>query len=391
MRHRHFRYSRRRFLSSAAAVAVLPAFFVSGCGMADQAHQSGQTGTNALAFQEPSASTPLSVEAARGRLRFGTAVHDNVIRPGSQSRSIIAAQCSSVTPEWSLKWNSLAPRPHTYNFAGADACSSFAASQGLAMRGHTLLWHLGTPAWAERLIADTREWEHVDNHIARVVSRYRSRVREWDVINEPISGRGDGDLRANQFLAAFGPDYLDWAFHSAARYADGADLFLNEYGLEYANPEDSRKRLALLRAVEGLRNRGAPITGVGLQAHLDLRKGNIYQNGVYGLVRDLTDMGLKVAVTELDVRESDTRMSLNRRDSLVADTVHRYLETVLQFPSVESVSTWGLSDAHSWLLYHDGGHPDNRGLPYDRQWRPKPMRATIASLLGQYRPDIVSP
>jgi GH35 family endo-1,4-beta-xylanase len=45
-----------------------------------------------------------------------------------------------------------------------------------------------------------------------------------------------------------------------------------------------------------------------------------------------------------------------------------------------------LSDGDSWLAYKTGGRADNRGLPYDRAWRRKPMRTAIeTALLGSRR------
>jgi endo-1,4-beta-xylanase len=257
------------------------------------------------------------------------------------------------------------------------------------MRGHTLLWHLGMPRWADALLAETREWSHVRGYFQAVMPRYADVIDEWDVVNEPIGAGSHADgLRGNQFLRAFGADYIDWAFWTARETAPRAQLYLNEYGLEYASAEEGRRRLALLKLAEGMLRRGVPLDGVGLQAHLDLRKGGIYADGVYGLLRDLSNLGLRVSITELDVRESDRRMPLKARDMAVADEVRRYLDIALDFPAVRSVSTWGLSDGDSWLAYKAGGRADNRGLPYDRDWRRKPMRTAIeTAFLGSRRSE----
>src|SRR5690606_19453365 len=85
---------------------------------------------------------------------------------------------------------------------------------------------------------------------------------------------------------------------------------------------------------------------------------------------------------------SDRRMPLKARDTAVADEVRRYLDIALDFPAVRSVSTWGLSDGDSWLAYKAGGRADNRGLPYDRDWRRKPMRTAIEpAFLGSRRSE----
>lgn len=368
---------RRRFLQVLAAASFEP--WLAACAGDDK--QAGEP------FEEEKETQPLAQAARASGREFGAAVNTTMLRSRSHGYRTALKECSSVTPEWSFKWDRMCPRPGRYDFDDADRIARFARSERKRMRGHTLLWHLGMPAWADALLAETREWGHVRSYFQAVMPRYADVIDEWDVVNEPIDPAGDGNgLRRNQFLRAFGPDYIDWAFWTARETAPGARLFLNEYGLEYASSEEGRRRLALLRLVEGLKKRGVPLHGVGLQAHLDLRKGRIYTDGVYGLLRDLSGFGLRIAITELDVREQDRKMALKARDAAVADEVRRYLDVVLDFAAVKSVSTWGLSDRDSWLAYKEGGRPDNRGLPYDREWRRKPMRTAIETAFRNGRP-----
>lgn len=333
--------------------------------------------------EEPEIRTLAQAAGANGR-KFGCAVNTQMLAYRSPGRHIALAQCDTVTAEWSFKWDRLSPARETYDFDEADAIANFARENGKRMRGHTLLWHLGLPGWANALIAESREWNHVRQYFNTVMPRYADVVDEWDVVNEPIDVVNGADgLRGNQFLSAFGPDYIEWAFWSARDAAPDSRLFINEYGLEYGSPEEGLRRLRLLRLLEHLVSRGVPIHGVGLQAHLDLRKGSVYTEGIYGLLRDISGMGLQVSITELDIRERDGRGSLQERDRAAADEVSRYLDAVLEFQAVRSVTTWGLSDGDSWLTYGKDGRPDNRGLPYDRRWQRKPMRTAIETSLHQ--------
>ncbi|RYE62133.1 MAG: hypothetical protein EOO82_00300, partial [Oxalobacteraceae bacterium] len=290
-------------------------------------------------------------------------------------RSSVERDCSMITREWAMKWDSLAPL-RTYNFGEMDQVAAFASRNGLGLRGHTLLWHKSVPRWAEAALASSNDWSLIEDHFGKVIGRYGSKVREWDVINEPIEpDHGGRGLRQNQFYKAFGPDYIERALISARSKTSRGRLLINEYGLEYSSSYEGQRRLALLRLLEQLRSRGVPIDAVGLQAHLDLRKGTVYRDGIYGLMRDIRDMGLKVVITELDVAEASTGMSVERRDMLVADETRRYLDIVMEFNNVLGVTTWGLSDSHSWLKTQRGA--GNRGLPYDREWRAKPMHDAI--------------
>lgn len=369
---------RRRFLKVLAAASVYP--LSSSCAV-------GDTENPGESKEEEETQSLASAAQTNGRL-FGSAVHSKMLRASDPGRQVTLLQCTSVTPEWSLKWDRLMPQPGSYDFGDADKIADFARSHGKRMRGHTLLWHLGMPNWANALLAETREWQHVRNFFGAVMPRYGDIVDEWDVINEPIDvGFREDGLRHNQFMQAFGPDYIDWAFWSAHEVQPHARLFLNDYGLEYALSDEGSRRVLLLRLIERLLSRGVPLHGVGLQAHLDLRKGKIYADGVYGLLRDVSDFGLQVSITELDVREDDGFKSIEERDTRVADEVRRYLDIVLDFTAVKSVTTWGLSDRDSWLTYSEGGRMDNRGLPYDRKWRRKQMRTAIAASLSHTQPS----
>lgn len=294
---------------------------------------------------------------------------------------MVSRDCSSITPEWAMKWDSLAPNSDHYSFGEMDRVADFARDNRLGLRGHTLLWHRSVPGWAAARIAETRQWQHVEDHFEKVLTRYRGQVKEWDVVNEPIEPNHGGlGLRGNQFLRAFGPDYIEWAFRSANKFAPNSRKLINEYGLEYELAYEEQRRAALLRLLERLKAKGVPIDGVGLQAHLDLGKGKLYRAGIQGLLRDIAGLGLDVVITELDVAEANTSLPVARRDSLVADETRRYLDIVLEFNNVIGVTTWGLSDSYSWLQTQNSRA--NRGLPYDADWQPKPMHEAIWTALA---------
>ena len=40
-----------------------------------------------------------------------------------------------------MKFGPIHPDPNTYNFGPADAIVAFAQAHGMAVRGHTLVWH----------------------------------------------------------------------------------------------------------------------------------------------------------------------------------------------------------------------------------------------------------
>jgi endo-1,4-beta-xylanase len=340
--------------------------------------------------------SPCLAATASNKGRFyGAAVRAGQIGPGGDLRDLTLGQCNFLTPEIAMIWHVMEPSRGEVSFVRMDAVADFARANRMKVLGHQLLWHLGAPAWAAQALAEEKDWRLIQRHFASVIPRYADTVQLWNVVNEPIDVgvRADG-LRSNAFLTAFGPDYIPRALEEARALAPDSDLMINEFSLEYDSPVERERRYAFLKLIEHLKYVGAPLDCIGLQAHLDLRKGRVSPQSINDFIRDVSAFGLDVMVTELDVKESAYADPVEIRDQLVADEVSRYLDVVLDHPAVVGVVTWGLSDRHSWLevekedyarfpgAWKTGVGPGlNRGLPYDSDLRPKPMRQAIARAL----------
>ncbi|MEP9400093.1 endo-1,4-beta-xylanase [Mesorhizobium sp. KR2-14] len=339
----------------------------------------------------------LKVLAEQGGLFFGAAVTAEALRLDSSFRSAVLNECSSVTPEISLKWGAVEPLHARLEMAAMDEIAEVARVNGLRVYGHALLWHGSVPQWAEAMLGDSPDWRYIRNYFSSVMPRYGDVVRYWDVVNEPLEpGHRDDGLRANAFLRAFGPVYIERAMREARLFAPDGKLMINEYGLEYDIPVEGDRRYLFLKLIEDLKSKSVPLDGIGLQAHLDLRKGKIFAKAIREFLREIEELGLVVVVTELDVKEADYAASLERRDGAVADETRRYLEVVLDSPAVRGISTWGLSDRYSWLRLtedelasytgtwnHEDGQGLNRGLPLDAILAPKRMYAAVARTLAR--------
>ncbi|WP_168990526.1 endo-1,4-beta-xylanase [Aureimonas flava] len=360
-------------------------------------------GALALALGQPArparaapADTSLREAAARSGRHFGTAMRAEFLAAEPDLGAATVAECSQLTPELSMKWEAIAFHNGEANYASADALVRFARENAMAVHGHTLLWHRSIPAWAADALSTDGDWGVVARHIAATVGRYRDTVASWDVVNEPIdTGRRMDGLREGVLLSAFGPDYIRRALEAAGEAAPAARLFLNDYGLDYEIPVEKDRRYLLLKLAERLRAAGVPLHGVGIQAHLDLAKGPFDERAFAGFLADLAALGLELRITELDVREQDYLAPAPLRDRLIADHVKRYLDVALDCPAVRGVTTWGLSSRHSWLEIEPAaldfywrvsagqgpGPGFNRGLPFDSDMRPTPMREAILAAL----------
>jgi endo-1,4-beta-xylanase len=257
--------------------------------------------------------------------------------------SLVAAEFDQVTPENEFKWRELEPAPGQFRFDRTDRLLSFAEQAGLELRGHTLIWGQqagnGIPDWVRNIGSSEKMRVEFERYITAVVGRYKGRIARWDVVNEPLDNPGTA-LDDNLFTQLLGPEYIDLAFRLAAQADPDAELWLNEVDAEL-RPERGD---ALVALVGELKARGVPVDGVGLQAHLTTGaappKGQITD-----LVRRLRALGVKVAITELDIPlVTDQEDPLGRQAAAFAQVAEECVRA-----GCEEITVWGVSDADTWL------------------------------------------
>lgn len=327
----------------------------------------------------------LNALAAPKGLFFGSALDDKQLTGDPAFLQRLGAECGMLVSEYSFKWETLQPEQGQFVFTRADALMDFAAANRMRVRGHTLIWHEGNPPWLEAALTPEGALAMMYGYIATVCGHFRGRLAHWDVVNEPLSPE-DGQpfgLRATPWLRALGPGYIDLAFRAAAK-ADPASLrLINEFGLDYAIDWQETRRTALLKLLEALLARGVPVQGVGLQAHLDAAEKRLDQRVLSRFVADIAAMGLKIVVTELDVRDDGLPADIGVRDRAVADHARAWLDAVLPNPAVLGLLTWGLSDRRSWLndRFPRKDHLPQRPLPLDTELRPTALFYAIAGAL----------
>ena len=295
------------------------------------------------------AADSLNAAAAKKGLAYGSAVNSTPLRQNPAYGRALARECGILVPENAMKLAYAWRTPGPIDFSFADETAAFADANGQRLRGHTLVWHEGLPAWVLPRIAREaegfmREW------IGAMAGRYRGRIEAWDVVNEicgPGDARADG-LRVTPWLAALGPRYVDLAFtllHEADPAAAGV---WNENDLELDADWIAPRRAMVLRTLEGMVRRGVPIRRLGLQGHL-YAKYPLDQDTLRRFLREVASLGLAIEVTELDVNDRDFPADLATRDRAVSDLARRFLDVLLDEPATLNVLTWDITNANTWL------------------------------------------
>jgi endo-1,4-beta-xylanase len=266
---------------------------------------------------------------------------------------------TSIGTDWSLV---------TWNFTAQDAQTRILFDMGQAANTYYLddvsvvdASSANPPAGDELIEAVTNA---MDEFITGTVTHYKGKVKAWDVVNEAMAD-GSSGLRtnANTTVAAgatdvfFWSQYLgrDWAL-KAFQFAEAADpdalLFINDYNLEINNA----KLDSLINYVNQLKAKGAKIDGIGTQMHIGI---NTSYAGIDNAFRKLAATGLKVRISELDVRANPTDKpnfnaainpnALSYQAVMYNYVVKSYLENV---PAAQrhGITFWGVSDEDSWIV-----------------------------------------
>ncbi|MEV5707295.1 endo-1,4-beta-xylanase [Actinoallomurus sp. NPDC052274] len=315
------------------------------------------------------ASTLDQLAKAKGRY-FGSATDNPELSNSAYTAILGGGEFGATTPGNSMKWDTTEPSRGSFNFSGGDTIVSFAKSHNMIVRGHNLVWHSQLPSWVSSLPSNQVQ-AAMENHITTEVTHYKGQLYAWDVVNEPFNE--DGTLRADAFYNAMGSGYIADALRTAHAADPNAKLYLNDYNIEGTGAKSD----GMYNLVKSLKQQGVPIDGVGFESHLAVQYGfpaNMQQN-----LQRFADLGVDVAVTELDVR-----MQLPADTTKVNTQAQYYTNVVkacLAVTRCVGITIWDYTDKYSWIPGTFSG--EGSALPWDENLNKKPqIYGAISTALG---------
>ena len=254
----------------------------------------------------------------------------------------------------SFKWSGIQPQHIAPDYTNFEHAVQWTQSVGWELRAHTLLWggndDHSMPAWVRELPTPEAITDTCKMRVIREVTRYRGIIKEYDVINEPLTGHAD-------WLRNTVGDSIIWNCFKWARSADpDAELYINDYNVEYNWGQAEEYRDLILQVKEN----GGPVTGVGVQAHFwDCCRPNVDE--LVSNLNIIAEAGLPIRLTEYDW---GTDLNENQQ---AADFI-KVLTIAFSHPSVNGMVCWGLSDAGAWR--------ENTGF-FDSAYHPKLAADTL--------------
>ncbi|WP_290568271.1 endo-1,4-beta-xylanase [Leeuwenhoekiella sp. UBA6783] len=340
-------------------------------------------------------------EALADKFLIGTALNARQIAGyHPEELAVVRENFNSIVAENCMKSERLVANQDVYDFTTSDKFVNFGIENNMVVHGHTLIWHSQTPKWFFKDSLDqeiTREEliQRMKNHIHTVVTRYKGKIKTWDVVNEAVLD--DGTLRKSKFYNLLGEDFIKMAFEFAHEADPEAELYYNDYST--ALPE---KREGIVRMVKKLQEQGVPIHGIGMQGHVGMDYPELEE--FEKSITAFANLGLKVSITEFDITVLPSpwknqgaevsanfqyKEAMNPYPEKLPDTVsnalnQRYLEFFKLFlkhhKKIDKVTLWGVNDGNSWRNDWPVAGRTDYPLLFDRDNKPKSVVDSIIAI-----------
>ncbi len=336
----------------------------------------------------------------KGDFHIGVAINTGTLRPANQKlQDIVLHEFDSITAENEFKWAVINPKEGEWRFDFPDQFIEFGLDNNMYMLGHCLVWHSQVP---RSLFVDdsgnqvSKEvlQKRMEEHINTLVGRYKGKMHSWDVVNEALTPE-DG-WRKTKWTEIIGPEFMEQAFQLAHNADPNAHLIYNDYNMD--NP---KRRQLVVDVVKDYKKRGIPIHGIGLQGHWYIDTPSI--KDIEDSIAAFAAEGMKVHVTELDIdvlpydwgRTAEISTNAEYRETLnpykdglpkeIDDKLTKRYEDLFRLflkykDSMERVTFWGISDAHSWKNNFPMRGRTNYPLLFDREQKPKNSYFAVAGL-----------
>jgi GH35 family endo-1,4-beta-xylanase len=240
-------------------------------------------------------------------------------------------------------WSNYEPERGKPNYAYTDEVVAWTRTQGLASKGHPLVWDwLPDPKWLPGSFPEIASLSQ--GRVREIVARYQGRIDTWDVVNEPTH-LGRNPTRMADWAKSLGARPYVAAHLKAARAANPrATLLVNDY----------RTDPPFFDILRDLREDGRWLfDAVGLQSHM--HDGGWPLRRVWEVGDVYARLGLPLHFTETTV-VSGPRLGPGEKwgpttpegEERQADYVPKFYMMVFAHPSTQALTWWDFSDQAAW-------------------------------------------
>ncbi len=275
---------------------------------------------------------------------------------------------NDMKPMFMLDKETCQSNPEKYNtepamkYDTARKYLEFARDNGIALRGHTLVWHSQTPIWffkesfqddfeapwaSKETMITRMEW-YVKNVLTFVQTEYPGVIYAWDVVNEAVEEENElGWRQRSGWYKTVGPEFVMHAFRFARKYAaPEVKLFYNDY-----NTFNPFKRNFILENIVKPLMEEKLIDGIGMQSHLVMKDIDEALTEYEITLKAFGATGLEIQSTELDIHNADpSEEGMHKLAEAYKRLFGLYIKAKKEGTADFTCATfWGMKDDVSWL------------------------------------------
>jgi endo-1,4-beta-xylanase len=292
-----------------------------------------------------------------------------------QYGKLAADEYNALMPASGLKWVNLEATRGQWWWEPGDQIVAATITANQKLRGHTLVGYAQAPEWAAPLMGAELAAE-LQNHIRATVTHFKGKIYGWDVFNDAID-ENTNQLRPGLYTN-LGIEGLANLFKWAKEADPDAQLYYDDYGIEGPGPKTD----AVLKLLSDLKAAGAPIDGVGIQAHLDTT-GYPSEAAVRATLKRFAAVVPVVSYTELDVKtkSADPMGDAARRNAAQRLPYQIIAGVCATEDACRGITTWGISDKFA-------ATPSDEALPFDADFKKKPAYEGLVAGFNKKLPTL---
>ncbi|KAH9460726.1 hypothetical protein Pst134EA_007822 [Puccinia striiformis f. sp. tritici] len=306
----------------------------------------------------------------------GVAVSANLLNSDQQYENIVKKNFALITAGNEMKWGPLEKAYGQIDFQEADQIYEYIKKNNKLLRIHTLFAQSQNPEWVKNLESQQVKSAMV-NILDKVIQRYSERAIAIDVCNEILED--SGTLRNTVWVQKLTQTYVEFVYTTArqlaTKYNKNLQLYLNDYGIEGIGPKSD----AMLKLATDLNKKGI-LDAVGFQGHFIV--GQVPKDLQTNLER-FTNAGLKVAITELDVRIENIAQGITPEKQAQKANDYKFVFETCQKVGCVSVTVWGVTPKDSWVGKYGFFPGAGEALLFDSNYQPTPAMKELSQDLFQ--------
>lgn len=275
----------------------------------------------------------IEITLKRPSFPMGTAVRASKINDCLASGedkycAFIRENYNYIVLESKLKWSKWEPNYEDFQPELPDKAIAWARDLGMGVRGHCLFWAKNVsghfPDWVVALRGEEMK-KAIYHRLDTAVPHYDGLVEHWDVNNEMYHGQF--------FIDATGDPLIRVKMHQrAAQLSPKTKLFVNDYNTLLFSVKGE------IKLVRDLIDNGAPVHGIGCQAHFGSHAINLTK------VEQSLDMLWQEFHLPIWVTEFTFDNTFNDNYTTFADQLEKFYKLIMSHEGVGGILMWGFWD-----------------------------------------------